>query len=59
MHPEQKEVGKNDSGQALLPPVTLIGESHRNGEKGVGRAFLGLLGFGCARQNRGDGGGVR
>jgi len=31
---EQKEVAENDSGQAMLPPVTLIGESHRSGEKG-------------------------
>jgi hypothetical protein len=30
---EQKEVAENDSGQALLPPVTLNGESHRNGER--------------------------
>jgi hypothetical protein len=33
MQTEQKEVAENDSGQSLLPPVTLVGESHRNGER--------------------------
>jgi hypothetical protein len=41
---EQKEVAENDSGQSLLHPVTLIGESHRNGER-MKNAFWGVLGF--------------
>ena len=38
---EQKEVAENDSGQALLPPVTLFCESYRNGEKGQRVRFWG------------------
>jgi hypothetical protein len=46
---EQKEVAENDSGQSLLHPVTLIGESHRNGER-TKNAFWGVLGFRRAGQ---------
>jgi len=48
---EQKEVAENDSGQSLLPPVTLVGESHRNGERAK-IAFWGVLGFSRAGQSR-------